>query len=174
MLSLSRRITRLSLLALLALAGTALAGTALAASSNHLLPLLIDLPGFTAAPAEGMALEQDGLSIHSANRNYTRGDQTLDVSLLAGTNALAQIQPSMPRETPEYRISVEQYDGFELRRYVDKRENGGALFVVLEPGEHKGAVLIVGYQGLDEASALALARRFDWAAMREAAHSLLH
>jgi hypothetical protein len=155
-------------LALAALAAATLPRAARAeASYERLYPLLIDLPGWTGAKPDGMAMQMGGMNMMTATRKYTRAGATLDVGILTGAPAqagLAMIQGGMKFETSEARMSVDTVDGLKVARTYTVKGRSGALFI----GLTDSALFSFAFTGVAEDEALALAKRFDWKAMQAA------
>lgn len=145
------------------------AGPALAEPAfQRLLPLLVDLPGFTAGKADGMTLDTGQGAMTTANRHYRKDDKSLEANVIVGQAAegvLAQVGTGIKVETSEGHMLPGEADGFQLLKIFSAQEASGSLLVALG----KQAALSVSYKGLSEADALALARKLDWKALAAAA-----
>ncbi len=136
-------------------------------SFERLYPLLIELPGWTGAKPDGMAMQLAGMAMMTATRKYTRGSAILNVGILTGPPAqggLAMIQTGMKLETPEVHMSVDMVDGMKLARTYTAKDQIGAIFV----GLTDSALFSFAFTGVAEDEGLALAKRFDWKAMQAA------
>jgi hypothetical protein len=141
---------------------------------DALLPLLVDLPGWEAEPADGAdASAQDARAI-TAYRTYESGEHRFEVNLLIGTQAMMSWMPDyregFKMETPEGLMEVKRIAGF-LVFYTFEREDasGGILVLLQDPGSRPemGAVLAISFEGLALDEALMTAQRFSWARMKE-------
>ena len=140
-----------------------------ASAHEALLPLLVDLDGWSAEEAQGMSMDMGGMRMVNATRSYTQGDARLDAMLMAGDQSMAQAQvPEMNMETEDGRARVSQIDGFKVYSSYDSQDNSGGVVVFLGDGQSKGGVFTLSFQGLPDSQALEIARKFDWSAMKAA------
>jgi hypothetical protein len=157
--------------------GLALAYPALqvhAAGYDALLPLLVDLPGWEAEPADGADASAQGVRAVTAYRTYESGDRSFEVNLLIGTQAMMTWMPDYREgfkvETPEGLMEVKRIAGF-LVFYTFEQEDasGGILVLLQDPGSkpEMGAVLAISFESLALDEALKTAQRFPWARMKE-------
>ncbi len=131
------------------------------------VPFLVDLPGWTGAKADGMAMQVPGAAMITATREYKRGGDTLSVQIISGAAAqgvASGAQSGMKLETAEMHMSTATVDGLSVMRTFQVSDKSGAVIVVLAPN----AILNVGFKGVAEDEALALAKRFDWKAIQAA------
>jgi hypothetical protein len=149
-------------LALAALCVAALPRAALAQQGfQRFVPLLVDLPGWKAAKADGMAMEMAGSSMVTATRNYERGTAKVNVSVLMGApaqGALAATNSGFKMETSDLRMSTATVDGMQVSKTYTISNKTGAILVALT----NNAVLTLSYNGVDEDEAMGLAKKFDW------------
>ena len=154
--------------ALAALAAASLPRAARAEQAyERLYPLLIDLPGWTGAKPDGMAMQVAGMSMMTATRSYTRGNSTLNAGILTGAPAqagLAMIQGGMKLQTPEVHVSVDVINGMKVARTFSVKDQTGGLFV----GLNDSGLFSFAFTSVPEDEAVALAKRFDWKAMAAA------
>ena len=140
---------------------------ALAQDFQKLTPFLVDLPGWTGAKADGMAMQMPGMSMITAARDYKKGDSTLSVQIMSGAAAqgmVGAIQSGMKLETAEMRMSTATVDGLAVARTFQVSDKSGTVVVAIGPS----AIFNLAFKGITEDEAFALAKRFDWKAMQAA------
>src|ERR1700749_696217 len=102
-------------LTLAALPAAWLAGTPAAAQDfQKFTPFLVDLPGWTGAKADGMAMQMPGASMITATREYKKGNSTLSAQIISGTTAqgmVGAVQSGVKIETAEMHINTVTVDG---------------------------------------------------------------
>ena len=128
-------------------------------------PLLVDLPGWQGAAPEGLSMDMGQGAMTTASRKYTKGSVHLDASLVVGIaarGALAPLATSMQVETSEGHMIVATVDGFKALKSFQTKDSSGAIMI----GLTDQAMFAVNYRGLSEDEALALAKNFDWNAMK--------
>jgi hypothetical protein len=161
--------------AVLALGLTGTVFQASAASYEALLPLLVDLPGWEAEPADGADASFEGMRAVTVYRTYESGDRRFEVNFLAGTQAgmtwMPDYKEGYKMETPEGLMEVKRIAGF-LVYYTFERESssGGIVVLIQEAVASKpdtGAVLAISFEGLALEEALKMAQRFSWAKMKD-------
>ena len=131
------------------------------------VPFLVDLPGWTGAKADGMAMQMPGMNMITATRDYERGNAKLTASILYGSAAqgmLATVQSGIKIETAEMRMNSATVDGFLVARILNVPEKSGSVLVQLG----QTALLSVAFTNVPEDEAYSLARRFDWKAIQAA------
>jgi hypothetical protein len=134
---------------------------------ERLLPLLIDLAGWTADEPHGLDLEVPDGRVVSAAREYRRGDARLSVTVVIGPTTqgvTAATQANVDLAIGDTRMRAAIIDGLPVSRSFTAHDRTGVILVAL--GAHTMFSVVV--DGVDENEALALARRFDWTAMRAA------
>ena len=130
-------------------------------------PFLVDLPGWTGAKADGMAMQMPGASMITATREYKKGSSTLSAQIISGAAAqgmLAPIQSGLKLETAEMHMNTATVDGLTVMRTFQVTDRAGTVLVALGPS----AVFTVGFKGVAEDEAFGLAKRFDWKAIQAA------
>jgi hypothetical protein len=159
-------------LAVLVLALSALG--AYAAGFDVLLPLLVDLPGWKAEPADGADATAEGVRAVMAFRSYESGDRTLEVNIMVGMQAGMSWMPDYKEgykmETNEGVMEVKKINGFLVSYMFERENNSGGIIVLLQDGSadpNKGAVLVLGFEGVGLDEMLKTAQRFNWAKMKE-------
>lgn len=144
-----------------------------AASYDGLAAALIDLPGWSAEKAEGMHMEMGGTTMANANRTYRKGDAEIEAAVTVGGSVVGPAaMGDMKMETDAERIAVSTVDGYRVHANFSKTDNSGAIIVSLLQDESGGAIFTFTYVGLSDEAAMALARDFDWAKMKEEAGKL--
>ena len=139
--------------------------------SNKLKPLLIDLSGWNAEKAEGMDADFNHVVMITATREYTRGDATLEGSVLIGQAASSYDIPKVNYETDEGFLRSEKIKNYTVYSSYDKSDNSGAVFVILATSP-QSAIFVLTYENTDWQTALDLAKKFDWDAMKRVAESV--
>jgi hypothetical protein len=130
-------------------------------------PFLVDLPGWTGAKADGMAMQMPGASMITATREYKKGNSTLSAQIISGAAAqgmLAPVQSGLKLETAEMHMSTATVDGLTVMRTFQVADKSGAILVALGPS----ALLNLSFTGVAEDEAFGLAKRFDWKAIQAA------
>src|SRR5262249_25654641 len=130
-------------------------------------PFLIDLPGWTGAKADGMAMQMPGASMITATREYKKGAATLSAQIISGAVAqgmLATIQSGMRLETAEMHMSTATVDGVAVMRTFQVADKSGTVLVALG----QSALFNLSFKGIAEDEAFGLAKRFDWKAIQAA------
>ncbi|MGO3931093.1 hypothetical protein NP284_22610 [Rhodopseudomonas pseudopalustris] len=132
---------------------------------QRFVPLLVELSGWEGGKPEGMTMEVSGASMVTATRNYQRGEAHVDAQMVTGPAAqvaLAATSADMKIESGEGRMSSDTIDGFRVMRTYTFSDKSGGIVIAL--GER--ALFSLTFSGIDDAEALAIAKRFDWKAMQ--------
>jgi hypothetical protein len=162
-----RRALRLTLAALPAAAWLASPARAEEAF-ERLYPFLVDLPGWTGDKPDGVAMSIGSVSIMTASRKYKRDDGAhIEVNIMSGAPAqagLAMLKSGMQINTSEGHVITETVDGVKIARTYTVKDKAGALLI----GMGDTTIFNIGYAGISEDDALALARKFDWKAIQAA------
>ena len=161
--------------ALLALVLVSPAFQAEAAGYEALLPLLVDLPGWEAEPADGADASVEGMRAVTVYRTYESGERTFEVNLLIGLQAgmtwMPDYKDGYKVETPEGLMEVKKIAGFLVYYLFEREENSGGIVVLIQETTaakpDTGAVFAVSFEGLALDEALKTAQRFSWAKMKE-------
>ncbi len=144
---------------------------------ESLSPLLIDLKGWQAEPAEGMDMDMGGTKIIQAARQYTRNAKEADAMVMIGnammTQAHAQGMQSGQMETAEAKIKTTTIDGYQVSIHHSKVDNEGAVVVVLPGTGQMGAIFIFHYKGLNENDGLSAAKQFNWKKIEQQTKKLM-
>ena len=158
----------------LAVAVTAVHGSlAFAQDYKPLAALLTDLPGWQAEPADGSALAAQGMRIVQAERVYRQKGKRTSVQLMLGPRGMAgNADIVMDFETEDLRTKASKVDGFDVMTTYTKPAKEGVVTVGLVRQPKNDGVLLMEFSGLSDEEALALAKKFDWSAMRKAIERL--
>ena len=142
---------------------------------ESLNPLLIDLNGWQAEPAEGMDMDMGGTKIIQAMRQYSRDGKEADAMIMVGNSMMTQAQgmQSMQMETAEVKVKVTTIDGYQVSIHHSKADNEGAVVVAFPGTEQMGATFIFHYTGLNENDGLSTAKKFDWKKIEKQAKKLM-
>jgi hypothetical protein len=155
-------------LTLAALSAVSLAASpARAQDFQKFTPFLLDLPGWSGAKADGMAMQMPGASMITATREYKKGNSTLSAQIISGTTAqgmLGAIQSGVKIETAEMHINTVTVDGVTVMRTFQVKDQSGAIMVALG----QSALFNLAFTGVPEDEAFGLAKRFDWKAIQAA------
>lgn len=132
---------------------------------QRFMPALVELPGWEAEKPDGMAMEMAGATMVTASRHYQRGDARIDAQIVTGSAAqvaLAATSTDMKIESGEGRMSSDVINGFKVTRTYTFSDQSGGIIVSL--GEQ--ALFSLSFSGIDDAEALAVAKRFDWKSLK--------
>lgn len=140
-------------------------------NANKLKPLLIDLSGWNAEKPEGMDASFNNVTMISASREYTRGDATLQTSILIGQAASSYETPKVSYETDEGFFRSQKIKNYQVYISYDKQEKSGGIFVILS-GSPQSAVFVLTYENTGWQDALDLTKKFDWDAMKKIAEEI--
>jgi hypothetical protein len=159
---------------LLALALLCPALQAQAAGYEALLPLLMDLPGWEAEPADGADASAAGMRAVTVYRTYESGERRFETNLLVGMQAgmtwMPDYKDGYRMETPEGLMEVKKIGGFLVFYMFEQESNSGGIVVQLQDGTaapDTSAVFAISFEGLPLAEALKTAQRFSWAKMKD-------
>src|SRR5512139_4108460 len=134
---------------------------------QRLLPFLIDLDGWQGKKPEGMSMQMSDTSMTTATRDYGRGSAQVHASVMVGqgaVGALPQVQSGMSIQTSEGHMMSATVRGMPVLKNYSIPEKSGSLIVALGPD----SLFTLGYAGIAEDEALALAEKFDWKALQAA------
>jgi hypothetical protein len=137
---------------------------------QRFLPFLVDLDGWQGKKPDGMAMQMANMNMITATREYQRGPAQLHASVVIGQTAegaLAPLQSGMNIQTSDGHVITATMHGMQVLKTFNTPQKSGALIV----GLAKDAMFNLGYQGITEDEALALAEKFDWKAIQTAAQA---
>ncbi len=141
---------------------------------NSLAPLLINLKGWKAEPAEGMNMNMNGIKMVNAVREYRHGNANVTATIMIGSNMMTQGQmQQMNIENSSSSMRIEKVNGFKIYSQHDKKGNTGVILIYLDKNKSDQALFIVSYEGLSEKDGLKFAKRFNWKKIKQATGKLL-
>jgi len=125
--------------------------------SQSLIPLLIDLPGWTGSEPGSTERERKGRRILTAGRSYLRGDARFNALISSGTAADAADRKGNVylnfRGAQRSRSSI---DGFEVMT------ESTPVFVLIAITLGPDAMFNLFFNNISPDEAMAIARMFDW------------
>ena len=132
---------------------------------------LPDLSGWKAEQCSGMTMSNPmlGGEMVTASRTYTKGDASLEVTVVTGMQAMMMWAPyssGMQMENDEELIKIEKIDGFGVGIGYDKKAHSGTIVVQLS----QNAVLGVTFEGMQWQEALKEAKKLHWRKLRALFH----
>jgi len=139
--------------------------------SNQLKKLMIDLPGWTGEDPEGADISYGQVKMITAARAYTKGEATLNAGVIIGGASNAEKIPKTTYETEEGFLRLEQMNGYNTYISYNKKDRSGSIFILLATNPHS-AMLTYTFEGIDWKTALDLANKFDWDAIKKVAASV--
>jgi len=169
---------RLREVLLLALAIFLFAGSAVAGEGegqhDRLVPLLGELDGWKAQPANGTSMVSARLKIITARRAYSKVDKGLVVSLVVNSGPVQEgdLQESSA-EDEHNKVFTARVNGFWIKTTYNKNKNSGQLVVYLAYKEDSHSKLLVNFSGMDASEALLNIQKFDWDGMKVIVSPLL-
>jgi hypothetical protein len=148
-------------------------------SYNSLLPLLVDLSGWSGESPEGMDFDYSGTKAIAATREYEQGDKNVTAAILVGQQMQGSWNPAYQEgfkmETTEMSMAVERIKGFSVFHTFDKTSSEGVIVVLLhEPSTDgaEGAIFSFAFEGVSRDEGMKLAQKFDWSGMKSAVSKL--
>lgn len=144
-------------------------------SYNSLLPLLVDLSGWSGESPEGMDFDYGGTKAIAATREYEQGDKNVTAAILVGRQMEGSWNPAFQEgfkmETTEMSMVVEQIKGFLVFHTFDKTSSEGVVVVLIQepaPDGSEGAIFSFAFEGVSRDEGMKLAQKFDWNRMKTA------
>ena len=133
---------------------------------RRFLPFLVELKGWTGQEPTGFAMENAGMSMVTATREYRRNDARLNAGLVSGPLAAAFTSPNagMNIETTGWRMNTKTIDGFPVMKSFTAADSSGSILVSLD----KEVMFTFSYNGISEDEAMGLAKQFNWKSMQAA------
>jgi len=140
---------------------------------RQLSPLLTDLKGWSADPAEGMNMDMGAYKMINVVRSYARDSKELEAIIVIGNQVMPQgPMETMHAESDDSVMNMRQIDGFKVYTIHDKQDNSGNVTVFLVQKEPQSAMFAISYQGISESEAMDLARQFNWNDMKLTAEKM--
>ena len=95
---------------------------------RDLVPFLIDIPGYEGGKPDGSTMTMGDLKISQAQREYTKGEQSLEIMIMDGSSVLPLYTSWMAMQNFEVdtsdemmkKIKVEEFPGIEHIQFEDK------------------------------------------------------
>ena len=142
--------------------------------AKDLAPLLIDLEGWEGDEAEVTDVSFQNFRGINVRREYERGDQTLDASIVIGYQAAGMWNPmyydGFKMEAGDAILDVKKINGFFVFHSFQKPDKAGMCIILLQETsqqERSGAVFAFSYEGIEDSEGRELVQKFDWAKMKE-------
>lgn len=137
-------------------------GVGRAEQHDRLVPLLADLAGWQAQPAQGMSLLSARMKMISANRNYSQADKNLTVSILVNSGPVLDSDlQEFSSDNDDISIQSRQVDGFWVKSTHTKKDGSGQLIVYLDYNQEANGMLIAEYSKMNEDEVLQVIRSMD-------------
>lgn len=119
----------------LAFAAVALIAIATAANADpafkRLLPLLIDLPGWTGAKPDGVTMETGNSgAFTTASRKYTKDTASIEAAVITGppaAGALGPVSAGMKFETTDGHMLPAEIGGYKAMESWNSKDKSGAI-----------------------------------------------
>jgi hypothetical protein len=159
--------SRRNIFRVVALAATVLLAAPAGAEPQFksLVPLLVDLNGWTGGKPDGMSMDMGSAKMTTALRKYEKDDASVEASVVMGSPAqaaLASISAGINVETMDGHIAKVELKGLPALKTFNTSDSSGTILVAL--GDQ--AMFSLNYHGIAEDEAVALAQSFDWKAMQ--------
>ena len=129
---------------------------------QRIIPFLIDLPGWTAAPPAGSEVKAKGGRVVTASRSYTRGEAVLAASVISGTAALARGNGNVSIKLKPVHENTSVIDGFQVKLVSTP------ILVIVAITLSADATFSLLFNNVSEDEAMTIARTFDWARIQAA------
>ncbi len=152
-------------------------GQALAGSYEDLYQCFRDIPGWHGEKPTGMAAQTPGFNMINASREYKRGDEDLEVTVLIGPQAMASWMPMVEGTriaTPEGEMKISRIKGFLVQAINGKAGTSSSIMVRLsgEKDNSNGAMLVFSSDNVAFEKLYSVARSFDWNCFKKKAASV--
>lgn len=144
-------------------------------SQKHesLKPLLIDLEGFEADPAEGMSMDIGDMNMITAARSYYFEGIDIETVIIIGNKIMMEAKLEETKiQTDEGVYEITEENGFKISKYYDENMGDFGLTVFLKEDENKAAIFAFTSSGLTPDEAMLLAKKFDWKKLKSAVKKL--
>ncbi len=152
---------------------SSLASFALAQQTNSLTPLLINLKGWRADPAEGMNMNMNGIKMTNAVREYQKGKADVTATIMIGSNMMTQGQMQQINvENSSSVMKTKKVNGFNLYINHNKNDNTGVVIIYLDKTKSEQSLFVVSYEGLSAKEGLEFAKKFNWSKIKKATGKL--
>lgn len=141
---------------------------------DRLVPLLANLEGWQAPPANGMSLISAQMKMISATRIYSQADKNLTVNIMVNSGPVvdSDLQESSS-DNEAMRAQSRQIDGFWVKSSYTKKNGSGEVIVYLDYNQEANGVLVADYEKMSEDEVLQLIRSMDWKKLKKVVSTLL-
>ncbi len=142
--------------------------TAFSSSHKDFLKYLINLEGWTGKAGDGMTMDMGNMKFMNATREYSNNGLELTAMIIRGTGSGVGMNPAGVRATPQHGAETEimEINGFKVAVAFDNSDNSGVVSVALAEDAQGSASFALVFTGLEKPAAIALAKKFDWAAIK--------
>jgi hypothetical protein len=123
---------------------------------QRLIPLLIDLPGWTGPEPVGKDDETKEGRVITASRGYLRGDARFTASIVSGTTAAAKSYGHLNLNISGFHNSTSTIDDFQVTTQASR-----VVVLILVTLGHDAAFDFM-FNNVSEDEAMAIAQKFDW------------
>jgi hypothetical protein len=148
--------------------------------AQDFIPLLINLKEWEAGEAEVTDVSFQDFRGINVRREYERDEQSVDASIMIGFQAVGLWNPmyydGFKMEAGGAIMDVKKIDGFFVFHNYQKSEKAGMCVVLLEETSQEkktGAVFVFSYEGIEDSEGVGIAKKFDWAKMKEIAKKII-
>lgn len=149
-------------------------GVGRAEQHDRLVPLLGDLEGWQAQPAQGMSLISAQMKMISASRIYSQADKNLTVNIMVNSGPIVDSDLQESRsENDSVRAQSRLVDDFWVKSSHTKKNSSGEVIVYLDYNQKANGVLVADYAKMSEDEVLQLIRSMDWQKVKKVVSSLL-
>ena len=146
---------------------------------DDLIPLLINVKGWTAKAGKGTSLMGSGrggksMKMISAGRRYEKAKKHIDVNIMvnSGSPSANQVK-EYSMDTPSMSIKTTKVDNFWVNTIFNKKLNAGQVFVSLSKNDDTHALLNLGFVNMSAKEAVAFAKQFKWKVIQSRTEKLL-
>lgn len=149
-------------------------GVGRAEQHDRLLPLLGNLEGWQAQPAQGISMISAQMKLISASRNYSQADKNLIVNIMVNSGPVvdSDLQESSS-ESESMREQSRQIDGFWVKSSHAKNNGSGEVVVFLDYNQEANALLVANYTKMSDDEVLRVIRGLDWQKLKTVVSSFL-
>ena len=125
-----------------------------------------DIPGWKSDKCSGMNLSSSPMgNIVSANREYSKGDKEINVSVISGMQAIAGWAPfagNLNMETNESLVKTLDISGYRAGINYHKQEKAGSITICLEQKNSQcEAIFGISFSNMNWEDASELVKNFD-------------
>lgn len=149
-------------------------GVGRAEQHDRLLPLLGNLEGWQAQPAQGISMISAQMKLISASRNYSQADKNLNLNVMVNSGPVvdSDLQESSS-ESESMREQIRQIDGFWVKSSHVKKNGSGEVVVFLDYNQEANALLVANYTKMSDDEVLRVIRSMDWQKLKTVVSSFL-